>query len=134
MLGNIRFVGALAVRNMLAGRILISVCHELLWAPTAETLESLAALLTVVGERFDKPSCPHHEQFLEVLNQVVAMSSSALVEPRVQYLLKDVLDLRRSGWSYSIRPERAPAKSQTTEKAILGKMKPTVIEFTESHH
>jgi hypothetical protein len=53
MLGNIKFVGALLSRRMLASKVLIAISEELLSDPTSESLESLAALLTVTGPSFD---------------------------------------------------------------------------------
>merc|ERR1719424_1507296 len=53
MLGNIRFVGALLVRKMLASKVMLSIMEELLQDPTPEALETLAAFLTVVGPTFD---------------------------------------------------------------------------------
>jgi len=120
MLGTIRFVGALATRNMLAGKVLISVLEELLVEPTSETLESLAALLTVVGSTFDTERWPYHNVFVAVMEKVIALSKSPAVETRVQCLLKDVIDLRLNGWLCR-RPKQleAPRKLDGTWQAAV---------------
>jgi hypothetical protein len=132
MLGNIRFVGALATRNMLAGKVLISVMEELLAEPTSETLESLAALLTVVGATFDTALWPHHNVFIAVMEQVTALSKSRSVATRVQCLLKDVIDLRANGWM-SQRPKQfeTPRKLDgTSQAAVISQVGLGVVKTT----
>merc|ERR1719224_44022 len=55
VLGNTRLIGALLTRGMLSPRVLIFCATELLKDPAApHALESLAALLTAVGPKFDE--------------------------------------------------------------------------------
>merc|ERR1719409_2037310 len=98
MLGNIKFVGALLARRMLASKVLVAVSEELLSDPTPEALESLAALLTVVGASFDRPDWTYHAALQAIFSQVSAIVKKNAVEPRVRCLLKDLLDLRAAGW------------------------------------
>merc|ERR1711998_331600 len=53
MLGNLRFVGELLVRRLLAGKILLAVAEELLAIGTSEGIEAAATLLRVAGPAFD---------------------------------------------------------------------------------
>jgi len=98
MLGNIKFVGALLVRQMLATKVLFAICEELLTEPTAESLEALAALLTVVGPRFDIPEWSAHAVLVDVFKQVQALTNDSKISCRVRCLLKDVLELRGARW------------------------------------
>mmetsp|Transcript_17806 Transcript_17806/g.32246 ORF Transcript_17806/g.32246 Transcript_17806/m.32246 type:complete len:680 (-) Transcript_17806:105-2144(-) len=98
MLGNIRLVGALLTRKMLAGKVLIAIAEELLSDTSSEALESLATLLTAVGRTFDTPEWPYHIALRAVFDKVRTLANSSTVERRVQCLLKDVLDLRGDGW------------------------------------
>jgi hypothetical protein len=98
MLGNIRFVGALLVRHMLASKVLISILQELLGEPTAEALETVAALLTVTGPAFDKREWSHDAAMSAIFVQVQQIASKKSCCARVRCLLQDLLDLRKQGW------------------------------------
>ncbi|CAK9077025.1 unnamed protein product [Durusdinium trenchii] len=60
MLGNIKLVGGLLARGMLASKVGIAILEELLSNPTPEALESVAALLTALGSSCDRPEWPQH--------------------------------------------------------------------------
>merc|ERR1719162_1578378 len=113
MIGNIRFVGALLVRKMLASKVMLAIIEELLAEPTPEALETLAALLTVVGADFDTPTFTHRVALNAIFAQVQGIVKKSKTPARVRCLLKDVLDLRASGWQ-----DKRPKKME----------KPTTIE------
>jgi len=116
MLGNIRLVGALLTRKMLAGKVLIPIAEELLAGGSSEALESLAALLTVVGPGFDTAEWPFHVALRSVFEKVRVLSQSPKVERRIQCLLKDVLDLRKNGWK-----DQKPQKLEGPKKLSASK-------------
>jgi len=121
MLGNIRFVGSLLVRKMLASKVMFSIAEELLQEPTPEALESLAAFLIVVGPGFDFPDWSHIATFNGVFKQVEKLSKKASIPKRIRCLLKDVLELRNAGWNDK-RPKKieGPLKlEQVAAKAAL---------------
>jgi len=105
MLGNIRFVGALLSRKMLAGKVLIAILEELVGKPTSEALESAACLLTAAGPTFDTPDWILHAALNGIFMQLKAVSQKKSCEPRVRCIIKDVLDLRAAGWK-----DRKPKK------------------------
>lgn len=110
MLGNIKFVGALLGRRMLATSVLIAVAEDLVSEPcTAESLESLAVFLTSVGGTFDRPDWQHHKRFEAIFDKVAKKKSDKSTPPRIRFLLQDVLDLRASGWENT---KKATAKSE----------------------
>jgi hypothetical protein len=98
MLGNIKLIGALLSRKMLASKIMLAILEELLGDPTPEALESLAALLSCVGPTFDTPEWAHQPALNAVFMQAKTITQSPTTEPRARCLLKDVLDLRAAGW------------------------------------
>jgi len=98
MLGNIRFIGALLVRKMLATKVMFAIMEELLSEPTPEALESLASLLNVVGPAFDIPDWPHRMLLNAIFAQVNGLVKQPALKARVRCLLKDVLDTRAAGW------------------------------------
>jgi hypothetical protein len=83
---------------MLASKVLLAILDELLSDPTPEALETLAALLTVVGPTFDGPGWAYHVAFNAIFEQVKKITLQSSTESRVRCLLKDVLDLRSAGW------------------------------------
>lgn len=99
MLGNIRLVGELLTRKMLSPKVLIGCSHELLAAPfVPDRLESLAALLTTAGPAFDDPQWPYHSVLGHVFGRILDVCADSSVPPRVRFLLRDLLELRNSGW------------------------------------
>lgn len=105
MIGSIKFIGALLVRHMLSGKVMFAIIDDLFGDSSEEALECLAALLTVVGPAFDRPECPHQIKLAPVFDRVAARSQDSLMKCRVRCLLRDVLELRSSGWE-----DRKPKK------------------------
>jgi hypothetical protein len=116
MIGNIKFVGALLVRQMLAAKVLFAISEELLGAPTPESLESLAALLTVVGPKFDMVAWPAHQMLVDIFDRVKALTETPKLNCRVRCLLKDLLELRASRW-HDRKPKKIEAPSTLKEVA-----------------
>merc|ERR1719456_137410 len=76
MLGNIKFVGALLGKRMLATSVLVAIAEDLISDPsTPEALESLAVFLTSIGGTFDRPDWQHHKR-LEAIFQQLAVKKS----------------------------------------------------------
>jgi translation initiation factor 4G len=99
MIGNIKFVGALLVRKMLASKVMFYIFEELLsQASLPEALECFVTLLAAVGPEFDHPQ---NQGLAQIFDQAETIINDAKVTPRIRYLFKDVLDLRASGWEDS---------------------------------
>lgn len=98
MLGNLRFVGQLLSKKMLASRVLIAVAEELLRTPTNESLEALATFLTAVGPTFDNTNWVMHSQFKGIMMEVQKRAKDKGFSARTRFLLQDVCDLRATGW------------------------------------
>jgi len=120
MLGCIRFVGALLSRQMLASKVLISIVQDLMFDPTPEALETLAALLTVSGKVFDTRDWAYHEQLCAIFSRLKEVAKGKACCTRVRCIIQDLLDLRACGWQDS-RPNRAEAP--TTLEAVAAKAK-----------
>jgi len=116
MLGTIRFVGALLVRKMLVAKVMLAICAELISDPTPEALESLAALLTVVGPTFDKKEFPGHATLIGIFCELEAIAKKPKCDARAKCLIQDVLDLRAEGWK-DHRPKRIEGPMKLTEVA-----------------
>eukprot|EP00927_Polykrikos_kofoidii_P002739 TRINITY_DN11092_c0_g1_i3.p1 TRINITY_DN11092_c0_g1~~TRINITY_DN11092_c0_g1_i3.p1 ORF type:complete len:928 (+),score=171.34 TRINITY_DN11092_c0_g1_i3:97-2880(+) len=117
MLGNLKLVGALLERGMLASKILLAMVDELLNGPTSASLESLATLLTAVGPHFDQPGWPHHVQLIEAFQRVKEQVRREDLPSRTKFLLQDLLDLREAGWESRRKMLRA-SDTPTTLDAV----------------
>lgn len=122
-LGNVKFVGELLLRGILQPQLLCTCIEDLLecWKDCSEAIESLAALLTVAGPKFDiDKEWSHRHRLAGLFDQLSKLVESGLLAPRQRFLLKDVLDLRVSGWHgcgqsgpkrlVEVRKEAAPAE------------------------
>lgn len=99
MLGNIKFVGSLLGKRMLATSVLVAIAEDLITDPCSpEALESLSVFLTSVGGTFDRPDWQHHKRLEAIFDQLEKKKSDKKVPARIRFLIQDVLDLRASGW------------------------------------
>jgi hypothetical protein len=100
VLGNIKFIAGLLENRMLNDVYVIRIAWELC-DDSAMRLESLAAFLTAVGASFDQPDFVHHEHLQEIFMLVEEKSQDKSVAARIRFLFRDLLDLRKVGWSSS---------------------------------
>jgi len=98
MLGNLRFVGELLVRKLLAGKILLAVSEELLSVGDGASIEAAATLLSVAGPAFDRKSWVFLPRLHAIFTMMRCMSKDKAIPMRVRCILKDLIDLREAGW------------------------------------
>ncbi|XP_047989100.1 eukaryotic translation initiation factor 4 gamma 2 isoform X1 [Leguminivora glycinivorella] len=100
MLGNIKFIGELGKLEILAESILHRCIQNLLARRAAadhhEDLECLAQLVRTCGRVLDS------ERGRGLMDQYFArietLSHSRELQPRIRFMLRDVVELRRGGW------------------------------------
>lgn len=100
MLGNIKFIGELGKLEILAESILHRCIQNLLARRAAadhhEDLECLAQLVRTCGRVLDS------ERGRGLMDQYFArietLSGSRELQPRIRFMLRDVVELRRGGW------------------------------------
>jgi len=99
-LGNVKLIGELLVRGMLHSQLLCTCVSDLLqsYESCPEAVESLAALLTVAGPKYDVEGWPHRSQLKSLFEKISELSASKQLPTRLRFLLKDVLELRANGW------------------------------------
>lgn len=109
-LGNVKLIGHLLVRGMLSDCIVVACASSLIASHEAcpDALELLAALLTIVGRRFDDPSWALYEKFNCIFAKTHELAHCSTVSPRNRFLLRDVLDLRKAGWQERFRESLEP--------------------------
>lgn len=101
MLGNIKFIGELGKLEILAESILHRCIQNLLARRAAadhhEDLECLAQLVRTCGRVLDS------ERGRRLMEQYFAridtLSVSRDLAPRIRFMLRDVIELRRGGWT-----------------------------------
>ncbi|KAI8440644.1 hypothetical protein MSG28_001853, partial [Choristoneura fumiferana] len=101
MLGNIKFIGELGKLEILAESILHRCIQNLLARRAAadhhEDLECLAQLVRTCGRVLDS------ERGRGLMDQYFArietLSQSRELAPRIRFMLRDVVELRRGGWT-----------------------------------
>lgn len=100
-LGNMRFIGELFVRRLLALKVMPPILHELLEMNTDASLESVTALLSVVGPVFDseKVSSLHRAPVLDAFAVLRRKSTDKAILLRVRCQIRDLLDARARGWT-----------------------------------
>ncbi|CAE7241825.1 unnamed protein product, partial [Symbiodinium microadriaticum] len=134
MLGNIRLVGGLLSRGMLASRVGIAILEELLSNPTPEALESIAAMLTVLGPTADNKDWPQYTALNAIFDQISTIVKGKKCPARERFLLKDLLDLRSARW-VDKRPkkiERAMTLAQVADSAAGRKVEERLIRKVAS--
>merc|ERR1719223_738933 len=99
-----KLIGQLLVKGMLSPELLKECCKELLCnrRQCPEALESLVALMMVVGPKFDYPDWQHHGSLIQIFSEMAALTKDKAVSPRCRLLIRDVLDAREAGWVPSL--------------------------------
>lgn len=117
-LGNVKLVGQLLIRGMLNSKILCQCTTDLMLArgKCPEALESLAALLTITGPKFDTEEWQHMPLLEVAFKQILELTKEKTVPARERFLLRDLLDLREAGWPGQARPTAAPTGPMRLEE------------------
>ncbi|TKY66257.1 Eukaryotic translation initiation factor 4G [Spatholobus suberectus] len=99
MLGNIRLIGELYKKKMLTERIMHECIKKLLGQsqdPDEEDIEALCKLMSTIGEMIDHPKAKEHmDAYFEMMR---TFSINMNLSPRVRFMLKDAIDLRKNKW------------------------------------
>lgn len=97
-LGNMRFIGELLARRLLAPKLLPPIVHELLNGDAAAA-EDLIALLTVVAPHFEQKAslvqAPLKDAFATLKQKSIAKGTST----RLKCQITDLLEARTRGWA-----------------------------------
>jgi len=116
ILGNMKFLGALLVRQLLDSKVMLDTFQELLSESTPESLELLVAFLSVVGPKFDTRESKMRNRLNQIFNQVQELIRAPQMNRRVCFLIKDLLELRAARWMDQ-KPKVAEGPSTLKEVA-----------------
>jgi len=118
--GNIRFIGELYKLRMLTSPIMMRIIGTLLEKGDEESLECLCKLLTTIGKILET-QCNSQAKALAELDRHFKRMDSYVKEKktnsRVRFLMMDVIDLRRNGWTPRREDNNPKTKAQVHEDA-----------------
>merc|ERR1712139_289673 len=97
-LGNMRFIGDLLVRRLLAPKLLPPIVHELLHGDEA-ALESAIALLSIVAPEFEMKSSLYQAPVRDALSTLRRKVNDKAVSTRVRCQISDLLDAKARAWA-----------------------------------
>lgn len=99
ILGNIKFMGELGKLDILPEGILHRCIRELLAKRSedpSEDLECMCQIMRTCGRILDSKLARHlMDQYFERMQKLV---ENADLQPRIRFMLKDIIDLRNDGW------------------------------------
>lgn len=98
-LGNMRFIGELLIRKLLAGKILFFIVNEMLDTNSEASLESLVELLTVVAPVLERKGTIYEAPLRETFGTLRQKSKDKNICMRVRCKITDLLDFRSNGWA-----------------------------------
>jgi translation initiation factor 4G len=98
MLGNVRLIGQLLRRRMLATRIIFHCTEELLSIASPEAVETLCAFLETVGSTFDTPRWQGHARLEGIFMRMEVFLEDPQQCQRNRFLVRDLLDKRKNSW------------------------------------
>lgn len=96
-LGNMRFIGELLVRGLLAQKLMPPIILELLHADEA-ALESLIALMTIVAPFFEQKASLYQATLRDTFTTLRRRQNDKGISSRVRCLLSDLFDFQARGW------------------------------------
>jgi len=97
-LGNMRFIGDLLVRRLLAPKLLPPIVHQLLNHNEA-ALESLIALLTIVSPEFEAKASLYQAPLRDAFATLRRKMSDKAVSSRVRCQINDLFDAKARQWA-----------------------------------
>lgn len=104
-LGNMRFIGQLLVRKLLAAKVFFFIVNEMLDIGNDAALESLAELLLMVSPVFEQKQSIYSAPLREVFAALKKKSKDSKVSTCIRCKLCDLLDARSRGWTPRESPQ-----------------------------
>mmetsp|Transcript_15947 Transcript_15947/g.42143 ORF Transcript_15947/g.42143 Transcript_15947/m.42143 type:complete len:1094 (+) Transcript_15947:192-3473(+) len=127
ILANMKFIGNLFLRQLLAVKVIGQVVHDLIGIkdalPEEHMIECVCELLEAIGHTLDGTS--HGKQLmtqfsarLQDLRRMVGSDGKTAFEKRIQFKIQDLLDLRGNLWQKKLYREQAKTKEEVRKDAL----------------
>jgi hypothetical protein len=104
-LGNMRFIGQLLVRKLLAAKVFFFIVNEMLDIGNGAALESLAELLQIVAPVFENKQSIYSAPLREVFAALKKKSKDSKLSTCIRCKLCDLLDARSRSWTPRESPQ-----------------------------
>jgi len=127
MLANMKFIGNLFLRELLAVKVVGQVVHDLIGIkeslPEEHMIECVCELLQAIGHTLDgtqhgKLLMSQFSARLMELKRCSSPDGSAAFSKRIQFQIQDLLDLRQNSWQKKLFKEQAKTKEEVRKDAI----------------
>ena len=99
MLGNMRFIGEIYKESILIERIMHACIKKLIGEfqhPEEENVEALCKLMSTIGHMIDHSKAKEHID--AYFDRMIKMSNNQGLPSRLWFMLKDLIDSRRTRW------------------------------------
>lgn len=127
MLANMKFIGNLFLRQLLAVKVIGQVVHDLIGIketlPEEHMIECVCELLQAIGHTLDgtpsgKMLMLQFSARLMDLKRSNLPDGRAAFSKRIQFQIQDLLDLRQNNWQKKMFKEAAKTKDEVRKDAI----------------
>lgn len=135
MLANMKFIGHLFLRQLLAVKVIGQVVHDLIGIkengslPEEHMIECVCELLQAIGYTLDESS--HGENLmnsfqarLKDLSKHLLNDGKQAFSKRIRFAIEDLLDLRKAKWQKKVFKEQAKTKNEVKGEASARPGKP----------
>ena len=121
-MGNIKLIGELYKKRMIAEKILHACVTDLLGAPSTEppeeNVEALCNLLVTVGKELDNsPKLPKQMMEMYFARLAALAEEDSSLDSRVRFLCRDVIELRKADWVPRVKKLEAMTLSEIHAEA-----------------
>lgn len=127
MLANMKFIGNLFLRQLLAVKVIGQVVHDLVGLketpPEEHMIECVCELLRSIGYTLDGTShgkvlMSQFSARLQDLKRTHDANGRIAFSKRIQFQIQDLLDLRNNGWQEKLFKEQAKTKQEIRQDAV----------------
>ena len=121
-MSNIKLIGELYKKRMIAEKILHACVTDLLGAPSVEppeeNVEALCNLLVTVGKELDSsPKLPKQMMEMYFARLAALAEEDSSLDSRVRFLCRDVIELRKADWVPRVKKLEAMTLSEIHAEA-----------------
>lgn len=97
--GHMRFIGEICMKNLVKPKIMKTCLDSLLDLGDEEALVCLIKLFRTIGLRLEEYDMKKGKNYVQqTLSRVYELSENKELSSRIRFMLKDLLDMSRSGW------------------------------------
>ena len=120
-LANIKFIGHLFLRKVLAAKVVFNVAMTLIKdndpIPSELQIAMVCVLVTNIGHTCEE-SESHKSMLIQLFCRLKEIKNNATVPKRVDFMIQDLFDLRTNGWQVKILRDQAQSLADIKKNAL----------------